>query len=190
MKILKSKTSNLNIDNKGFSLVELIVVIAIMVVFTAVVIISSSVIDSSRVKEAERGIDDYVSLARSKSMSVSAKSWYMELTTEDGEYVTKLCMVEEVDDGGVIHDEIIDVDRDVYSSKISVSFKDKNTSYDIQSGAPLRIYFSPSTGKVSKITVGAKDADISSGIGHITIDSQSYSATLKFFYNTGKIERE
>lgn len=189
MKIL-NKTSNLNIKNKGFSLIELIVVIAIMVVFTAIVVISSSVIDSSRVKEAERGIDDYVSLARSKSMSVSAKSWYMELTTEDGEYVTKLCMVEEVDDGGVNVEKTIDVDRDTYSSKISVSFKDDTTSYDIDNEEPLRIYFSPSTGKVSKITVGVDNADISSGIGHITINSQSYSATLKFFYNTGKIERE
>lgn len=191
----KKITSHLNNDNKGFSLIELIVTMAIMVVFVAVAIISSSVIDTSRVQEVERGIDDFVGLARSKSMSVSAKHWYMELTTKDGVYVTKLYKVEEVEvSEGVYEDKVIEVDREEYNDKVSVTFSFKDgvdeKTYTIDENSPLCIYFSSTTGKVSDIQVDGSSVNISSGIGHIKIAAQSDDATLKFFYNTGKIERE
>ncbi len=183
--------SNDRIGNKGFSLVELIVTIAIMAIFVAIVIISSSAIDSSRVKEVERGIDDYANMARSKSMSVSAKAWYMELTTVDGSYVAKLCKIEEIDEAGVIVDKVIEVDKDVYNNKVTVYFDDGTNSTLINKDAPLHVYFDSATGKVNKITIDGANVDISSGIGRVKITSESSSkATLKFFYNTGKIERE
>lgn len=193
MKIRKIRKhlNNGNIGNEGFSLIELIVTIAIMIVFVAVVIISTSVIDTSRVKEVERGIDDFAGMARSKSMSVSAKAWYMEVTTIDGDYVTKLCRVDETDAvNGVKSEYTTNVDIETYNNKVKVSFSDYVSTYKIDNSAPLRVYFNSSTGKVSQITVNNVPIDISNGVGKIMIDAESYNATLKFFYNTGKIERE
>ncbi len=182
-RVLQLKNRKECIGDKGFSLIELIVTITIMVIFVAVVIISSSVIDTSRVKEVERGIDDFANMARSKSMSVSAKAWYMEVTTVDGEYVTRLCKVED-------DDTVTIVDGEVYNSRVSVSFNSGSTTAVINDMSPLRVYFDPATGKVSKISVGTDDIKTTGGIGRVIIDSDTYDVTLKFFYNTGKIERE
>lgn len=192
---IRRKLNNGELGNEGFSLIELIVTIAIMIVFVAVAIISSSVIDSSRVKEVERGIDDFAGMARSKSMSVSAKAWFMEITTDDGDYVTKLCRIDAETVNGKEISEVTVVDIDTYNNKVKVSFTNKSDTYEVNSTNPLRVYFDASTGKISKITWGADinsatSLNLSSGLGRLHIDTEAYSATLKFYYNTGKIERE
>ena len=202
MKIIKKIVLHLNnrgisqrektLGNKGFSLIELIVTIAIMAIFVAVAIISSSVIDTSRVQEVERGIDDYANMARSKSMSVSAYKWYMEVTTnDDGEFMTKLCKVEqETDADGKDVYKYIDVDYETYNNKVTVTFNDGITDTTITKDCPLRVYFDSATGKVNEIDLNGTKMDLSNGIGRIKIVSGTYDATLKFYYNTGKIERE
>lgn len=187
---MKTKRVSSHLNNRGFSLMELIVVMAIMVVLVAVVFASSSIMDSSYVKEVERGIEDYVSLARSKSMSVSAKEWFMVLTTEDDTYVAKLCKTTEETVEGTTETKTVDVDRNEYNSKTTVVFNDGVSKWDIDKDTPLCIYFDSATGKVKKVTVGGTEADITNGIGRIEISSGSYDIVMKLFYNTGKCERE
>ena len=181
-----------HIGNKGFSLMELIVVIAIMMVLVAAVFASSSVINSSYVKETGRGIEDYFTTARSKSMSVVAIDWYMEITMEDGEYITKLCKVEETTVSGSTITNTIDVNKEYYNGKVTVTFDDGSGlgSKVISDSTPLCVYFDSSTGKVKKVTVGGVDADITSGIGLIEVVCGDYDLSIKLFYNTGKVEKE
>ncbi len=186
---MKTRKVSSHLNNKGFSLMELIVVIAIMVVLVGFVFASSSIMDSSYVKEVERGVEDYVTMARSKSMSVSAKEWFMVLTTEDGEYVTKLCKTTEETVGDTTETKTVDVDKNTYNNKAEVTFNDGVNSWDIDEDTPLNIYFDSATGRIKRVTVGGIDADISNGIGRVEIVSGSYDITMKIFYNTGKCER-
>lgn len=187
---MKTKRTSSHLNNRGFSLMELIVVISIMVVLVAVAIASSSVMDSSYVKEVERGVEDYITMARSKSMSVSAKEWYMMITVEDGDYVTKLCKTTEETVGETTEIKTVDVDKNEYNSEVEVTFSDGVNTWDIDETMPLCIYFDSATGRVKKVTIGGSDADITNGIGRIGISSGSYDIVMKLFYNTGKCERE
>lgn len=187
---MKTKMKSSHMNNKGFSLLELIVVMAIMVVLVAVGIASSSILNSSYVKEVEQGIEDYVSMARSKSMSVSAKEWFVVLTTENEEYMAKLCKTTEEVVGEVTQTKTVDVDKDEYNKKVTVVFNDGVNKWDIDKDSPLCIYFDSATGKVKKVTVAGADVDISNGIGRVEIASGNYDITMKIFYNTGKCERE
>lgn len=181
---------HLNMNNRGFSLLELIVVIAVMAILVGVVVASSSMLDSSYVKEVERGIEDYVNMAKSKSMSVSAREWYVELTVYKGEYVTRLCRTEETEAGEETKLRTVTVDEESYNNRATVTFDDGVSARAISASAPLCIYFDNATGRVSRITVGGVEADMSSGIGTIAIGSGSYDIVLRLFYNTGKCERE
>lgn len=187
---MKTRNAYAHLNNRGFSLLELIVVIAIMAILVGVVVASSSMMDSSYVKEMERGIEDYVNMAKSKSMSVSAKEWYMELTVEDGEYVTRLCKTEEIDVEGTTELRTTTVDEESYNNRVTVSFDDGVNAREISASMPLYIYFDSATGRVNRITVGGVDANLSNGIGRLEISSGSYDIVLKLYYNTGKCERE
>lgn len=182
---MKIRRTGTQLNNKGFSLVELIVVIAIMVVLVAAVVASSSMMDSSYVKDAERGIKDYISTARSKSMSVVAKEWCVKITKEDDSYVVQL--IKTVEEDGELKTKIVD-SYDL-GKKIIITFGDQ-MKVGVDETTPLSLYFNSSTGKISKVLYGDQQCNISSGLGYIGIKCGSYDIVLKVFYNTGKCERE
>lgn len=182
---MKSKDRKRHLNNGGFSLLELIVVIAIMVVLVGAVFASTSIIDGSYVKDAERGVKDYVATGRTKSMSIAAKEWYVTIVKEGDTYFARLNKTEEVE--GSITEVLID-EREL-GSKITITFgKDHPT--EVTSANELKMYFNSSTGKVNKVTINDADQDISEGIGYMGISSGTYDITMKIFYNTGKCERE
>lgn len=183
------KRSRAHLNNKGFSLIELIVVLAIMVVLVAMVFASSSILDGSYVKDAERAVTDYVAMARSKSMSVAAKSWYITVTQEDGEYVIKLYKETEEGEGEDQEKVTQLMESEKLGSKVTMSYG-KDTKTTITSANELKMYFDASTGKVKEVKLGNNKQNINDGIGYIGIVSGTYDITLKVFYNTGKCERE
>lgn len=178
------------LNNGGFSLLELIVVIAIMGVLIAIAVASSSVIDGSRVRDAEQGISDYVSLTRTKAMSVAAKEWYFCVTKDDNEYVARIYKTTEVEDS--LTTEL--VYEYGLGEKVTIYYGSKTTELaeanKIDSTKPLMIYFNPSTGRATKVKLGDTEEDIVAGLGYFRIVSGSYDATVKVFLNTGKCERE
>lgn len=174
------------LNNRGFSLIELIVVIGVMVALVGAVIVSSSILDSSYAKDAESGIKDYITMARSKSMSVAAKEWFMAITKDGDMYVARLCKT--VEDG---EDDVTTVvDEQELGNKVIITFGVGGAMSTIDAATDLKIYFNSSTGKVNKVLVGGVNSDISEGIGHIGVTCGTYEITMKVFYNTGKCERE
>lgn len=192
---MKISSSERKLNNKGFSLLELIVTISVMLVLVGIAVATVAVLDSSYVQDAERGIKDYVSMARTKSMSVAAKDWYMSVSKEDSDYYAYLYKVVEkkVEEGGVLvtKEEISLFEKKKLGAKLDIYFGNDTTSMTkVDDDNPLKIYFDPSTGKVKMVTVGSGSMDITSGIGYIKIVRNDYEAVLKVFYNTGKCERE
>lgn len=198
---MKISSSEKKLNNKGFSLMELIVVLAIMIVMVGAATVTVSMLDSSYVEDAERGIKDYIALARTKSMSVAAKDWYVSISKEDADYYVSLYKIveKEVEDAGVvtsITEEYL-VEKKKLGAKISISYGSKVdeddeaiTWSDISNGDKVNLHFDPATGKVNSVFHNVASVSVSSGIGYINITRNDYKINLKVFYNTGKCERE
>lgn len=193
---MKIDSSERKLNNEGFSLMELIVVMAIMIVLAATAAVTVSMLDSSYVEDAERGIKDYLAMARTKSMSVAATDWYMSIGKEGSDYYAYIYKVDtkEINTGGVISYEYPEslLEKKKLGAKISITYVNgSGSAVDITSSNKLKIYFDSATGKVKKIMYGSSEQTMSStGIGYIGIARNDYDINLKVFYNTGKCERE
>ncbi len=190
---MKINNSELKLNNKGFSLIELIVTIAIIAIMAGAAAVTVSMLDSSYVEDAERGLKDSIGMARTKSMSVSAKDWYVSIGKEGSSYYACLYKVEESDSGV----ETILIEKEELGAKIKMTYtkdKDYAVSFKTISGNnKLELHMDPATGKVNKVVYGdgsGEPEDISEGIGYIGISRNDYKIILKVFYNTGKCERE
>lgn len=187
--------------NKGFTLIELIVVVAIMIVMAGAAAVTVTMLDSSYVEDAERGIKDYLSLGRTKSMSVAAKDWYISISKEDNDYYVSLYKVvtKNVQVGGVVEEqsETILMEKKKLGAKITITYSlyTTDTEYTMMTVGEtnkLEFHFDPSTGKVVNVVYGTTDDSrgVAAGIGRIGIKRNDYDISLKVFYNTGKCERE
>ena len=196
---MKIGSSERKLNNRGFSLMELIVTMAIMIVLVGAATVTVSMLDSSYVEDAERGIKDYIGLARTKSMSVSASDWYVTIGKEDSDYYVYLYKTVErvVANGGVNTTEFETslVEKKKIGKKISISYKTDTTEnfMDITDEKKLEFHFDPATGKIVKVRYNDVDiasTRLASGIGYIGISRNDYDIVLKVFYNTCKCERE
>lgn len=193
---MNMRNSQRQLNNKGFTLMELIVVLAIIVVMAGAAAVTVSMLDSSYVEDAERGIKDYIALGRTKSMSVSAKDWYVVVTKKNGDYYACLYKVtqeiEEIEGVKKPKTTTSLIEEKELGTNISMYFTDGNSINDklIDDTNELYMYFDPSTGKINNVVYGTTSADIGSGIGYISIKRNDYVISLKVFYNTCKCERE
>lgn len=192
---MKISNSKRKLNNKGFSLIELIVTVAIMCVLVGAAVVTVAMLDSSYVEDAERGIKDSLSLARTKAMSVAAKDWYVAIKEKDGEYYAYIYKVieETVEEGGV--DTIVEkeslIEERKIGKKITVKYgKDKDAMQVINATNDLELHYDSATGKVKKVVYAGSPDVVSSGLGYISISRNDYDIVLKVFYNTGKCERE
>ena len=190
MKIINSEKK---LNNRGFSLLELIVTLAIMVVLVGAAAVTVAMLDSSYVEDAERGIKDYISLARTKSMSVSASDWYVTVSKEDKDYYVYL--YKDVKIVGSTEIETVLVEKKKIGTKISITYRTslEQPVIDVTEEKGLEFHFDPATGKIVKVKCDGAYIDqslMANGIGYIGISRNDYEINLKVFFNTGKCERE
>ena len=155
-------------DDRGISLVELIVVISIMAVMIGIISISLSVMFTRDATYVASKIDDGLSEARMYSMS-KAGTFYFVLHIEDPKdsYV-------EIKDGGS-YSKIVQLDKSV---KITVS--DDTGSFTAGDGSDVYIAFNKSNGAVRSVTDGAPATDsTASGVYTIEIESTKNIAKTK-----------
>jgi prepilin-type N-terminal cleavage/methylation domain-containing protein len=161
-------------DDKGYTLVELVAVIAILVVMTGVVTMSLSIIYNEDAKRAVSLIDDELTEARMLSMSKSG-TIVLIVDTDGDPSKNKLTIMR---DSSVYKE--VKIDKDVLiSSKV-------NGTALTSPGTDIRIQFDKSTGSVEKVN----DADAAvNGIYEITAVAQKGSrpqARLSLISNTGR----
>ena len=135
------------LNNRGFSLVELVIVIAIMVVLTASSMSIMVAVGNARVKSCAQSV--YTALGRvktntmAKEMNPDANSCYFSISKASS---TSPVVVKEVINGNVI-------EKQVGNQEINISFKTSSGGAETGLGsAELKCYFDRNSGSVRDIS--------------------------------------
>ena len=141
VKVLETKKLN----NKGASLIELIVVIAIIAVLLSAGFVAFSVLNTSNIKNATRTTKTYIEKTRTNTMSVMADEWYFEVTKPDGSYQLQVCKVlTEGDDPTVEESKTL-------TEKATLSLIVGDTTTELDADDVLKIKFNSASGGVSSV---------------------------------------
>ncbi|NLL94076.1 MAG: hypothetical protein GX225_08090 [Clostridiales bacterium] len=185
----------LKLNNKGATLVEVIVVVAIMIVVIGGMTIGFSLITNTYTRQTKDTLEDYIGSARTKAKTVTADEWNVEIAKEsNGDYKFTLNkVVKEMKADGSITSTPEVVDEKLVSGDVIISFvNDTGYKVDIDdTSSNLKIVFEASKGSVSNIMVNdvsiATDGDMGS-MGTFTVTKGSFSKKLELYFITGKCE--
>ena len=157
--------------NKGFSLIELIVIVAIMGVMLAVGGYSLTAISSANAKQCAKELEAGLISTRTQSYSrdtgatIATVSFYKET---DGIYMEKNYETGKVKIGG---------------SKVTVSYKlDGSSDYEDLGGNPLTFSFDRSSAAFRKATINGSSAMCES----IMVSSGTKTYIITCYEHTGK----
>jgi len=164
------------IDNRGLSLIELIVVVAILGILSVSSISYLGLLSNHNAKETATRLKTAMTEARTEAMSKSQAS--LQIYEEDSEYFVKLTV------NGTPHSPV-----KIGTSKVKVTYKKSNepdSTYDIPNATstdPLVIEFDRDTGAFKSIgAVGSTSVYCKS----ITVTAGSRSYVLSCERLTGK----
>lgn len=165
--------------NKGFSLIEMIVVLAVMSVLIAFASLSIATINNAKVNDAAARMVTMIRQARTQSISKGQEAGKLILTVEDGKLFGQIG-----DDGAkeLISSGMIDVFVDNYQTSNPAASAGAYTSTNI-SGAtftgPAEIRFLPS---------GVVDSATSSMPCNIRFSRGNRHWRVLLYHETGRVE--
>lgn len=163
-------------DNKGYTLVELIVVVAIMAVMIGFSVIGVRALVGPNLNKVSFALSSSLSKFRTTAMSQGqADVWEWRLEERSGVYY------------GVTYQNGTEYKKEEIGSNISISFTSGTTSFDVNVSNPLILCFKKDTGSLVSVNgVSVTDASLSS-VSTITITYATRSAEVKVYSTTGKI---
>lgn len=166
-------------NNKGFSLIELIVVIAIMAILIGGVSSGMALLARGNVQKATNKIYSDLNLVRTRTLTVNA-DWKLVIVKEDNGYKAKTYRNDELyqtTNIGAMNIQYTD-----YSDSASAG-----VSYDLVNG-DAEISFSRVNGKIASVKLGTHALNVNDGLkGIITVTRGTKSYEITLWYNTGKI---
>ena len=182
-------------SNAGFSLVELIVVVAIMGLLIGGTLITYYTISSHNINKAKGYIEDGFNEVRNRAMSTQAKSWEIVITADD----VKVYRVDSVTQaGGGSSDVLTDIQGNKLPKNVSISLKQSNspTEYLISNSSTgydsINISFKLLSGEVNKVSV-VKDGtttvlftDDEAQYCDIILKFRNRTKNIRLYYATGK----
>lgn len=180
------------LNNKGISIVEVLVVIAIMAIVAGAVTVGFSIISHSYTRKALSGVGDALGTCRTKAMSVVADEWNMTIEKESGgDYTVKI--------NKIVGTETTVLSENTYGGNLTMEFfnitGDTEKKAEIGSGdKKLTLVFSKEQGGISQVMIGDKTIKEFLGeelgdIGRIDITGDDdYKRRIELYYTTGKYE--
>ncbi len=181
------------LNNKGASLVELIITIAIMIIVIGGLTIGFSVITNTYAKRAANNINDYLQTTRTKAMTIVADEWNIEISKKSDDYIVainKVTITQDADGNDVRNSEVFD--QIFVGGDVDIEFKDSSlaSKLTIDENNKLTIVYSLSQGSISDILYN--DTSIAGGslgdMGVFSIRSGSFGRDINLYYTTGKSE--
>lgn len=179
-------------DNSGFSLIELIVVIAVMAIAASGMIYGMYLLRSGDAKKAVRTVAGQISAHRSNTLARAGK-WQLELVQSDGRYELYSFQNGECQE------------QEKLGNRIKVYYSDSETASAAESllkdDERLVITFVQSSGKVADVRLVnggeagkpvAADTGVSlKGSGYLALRvsgrSDGSGESFKLYYETGKV---
>lgn len=173
-------------SNAGFSLVELIVVVALMGLLIGGSLITYFTISSHNINKAKGFIEDALNEGRNRAMSTQAKNWEVVITEDDVKvYKTDMDT-----------NNVIDITGNKIPGSVSVKLQQSNSpaTYNLSSADydSINISFKLLSGEVSKVSV-IKDGtaqELFSGTEaqycDIILTYRNKTKKIRVFYATGK----
>lgn len=181
---MQSKRSN---SNAGFSLVELIVVVALMGVLIGGSLITYYTISSHNINKAKGFIEDSLNEGRSRAMTTEAKLWEVVITAEDVKvYKTDSDTSEVIDIQGNQLPGNVTVELQ-QSDSATVTYSLSEDGYD-----SIRISFKKLSGEVGKVSVVKGDTvtelytSDEAKYCDIKLNYRDRTKTIRLYYATGK----
>ena len=189
-------------ENKGFSLIEIIVVIAMMGILIGVGMQVFGLVENGYVKSGANDIASILKKAEYNAQAVAAKEWVMEIKRSGDTYTAALNKITLDNSGNEVSTE---VDSKTLEGKVDIKFTGKfkiNPLIDIviADGDTLSFTFDKESGEVISVelvssTVGTKEytgsgLDASAGsenMGTLTISSRNHKKKIDIYWSTGKI---
>lgn len=160
-------------NDKGFSMIELVVTIAIMGIVTLSAIGIYSWTASSIFKDAYKNVTDSMAYARTEQLS-KAGSWSVKISLDaDGKYISEVSVS---DLSSSSSKRKVKNRKD--SVKISAVKKDDGSLIELNSGSIEMEY--NSNGSFKKASINGTD------IKGIKVEYSRYSKTIKLALDTGK----
>ena len=160
-------------DHGGFSLIEVIVVMAILAIVGTASLISLSIVSGQNIKSCYRELEGYMQETKMRAMSrENNPSMTLYIGSDGGVYVA-----------------LSDTGEDIRIGKsgLTVKYVTSSGTYQISGSQKLEIGFERSTGAFKKVTIpsGAKEYCDS-----IILSDGRRTFTMKLVPKTGKYYRE
>ncbi len=172
-------------SNAGFSLVELIVVVALLAVVMGGSLITYYTISSHNINKAKGFIEDGLNEGRSRAMSVQAKKWEVVISESK-------VMVYKTDES----DNVTDIQGNKIPSNVSIQIQQSNsaTVYNISDTEydEVRISFKKLSGEIGKVSIvrdGAATDLYTADEGQycdIILNYRNRTKKIRLYYATGK----
>lgn len=165
------------LSDRGFSVIEVIVVVAIMSVMIGVISITYTVVKKANVTKAAKAIDNLLTTCREKAMTNSAKEWKVVI---DGDSAV-IIKVDSEGNESEVASETIPSNVDVYV------IADDGVSQYYASDNPISISFKLLSGEVSSVyTTGVTIKGSGTQCQIVSDYKNKKHSTIILYYATGK----
>lgn len=173
--------------NAGFSLIELIIVIAVMVIVVGIGASWIGRISGYRARECNSKVQSTLTGSKVKALSKQKNTgdayWELYKDSGDNRYYVKTHYPNY--GAGASDEEVVKVGK---SSNLTIKYTDKNGEHTVDASSPLKLCYDRSTGAIYVIEGGAvkKGAD-DLNISKITTSIGSRSYHTEIVAKTGKV---
>lgn len=175
------------LNNRGTSLIELLIIMAILAVLLSGSIIAFSILDNSNIKQASRTTKTFIEKTRSSAMSVVADEWYFTLTRSGDDYKANVYKTYTNGENETVTDVM---EEKLLGTRISAAFVAGTDELPIGEGNVLKITFEPSTGKVKKVTFDDTEYSPTENMISIKYTAGNDVNNVYLYFVSGKVEIE